>query len=238
MSAEHGEFDAAEVMHDELFETGRNSTCLLEPADAALDDVAPAVLLSIEVRRPPGSALNLVAPLGDHGTYPMSAQPLSDAPMAVALVAGLLGSLSGAPAGAIDAHRVKQRFCIQGLVGSISTELHRQGQPCTVSEQVQLGAPAAAAAPGRVVLRFLQGQVFLPLRLPPCAPARWSRQCTTTTSQCRLGRPFCAAAPPAGGPTDLSETSADSVSKRSVRARSARASRARAHRCRCRTASR
>jgi len=81
---------------------------------------------------------------------------LADMPMAVALAGGqLLGPLSIATALRTDAHRVEQWLGVQRLPSLVGAEMHGQQHPCAVSEQVELGAPAVAALPERVVLRLV-----------------------------------------------------------------------------------
>lgn len=145
-------------MNGELLEAGGYRSPFLEPADTTLDDVAPAILLSIEGWGTTSAAGNLVAALRNDRSHVMSSQPLTNASMAVGFVPRHpLRALARNSSRPSDAHGIEYGFGIQCLVGLPSTELDRQRQPGAISDQVQLCAPSPSAAPQRVILWFLIG---------------------------------------------------------------------------------
>lgn len=88
----------AEVMYGELLVTGCHGARLLEPAYTALDHIASSILLGIERGRAALAASNLVASLGQGRADGVRAHPATDAPVAVAAIAGTrIGRLRGRP---------------------------------------------------------------------------------------------------------------------------------------------
>jgi hypothetical protein len=67
----------------------------------------------------------LITPLGNHGSYPMIAQPLTNPAMTVSAISGQLLRPPSQPMRAMDAHRIEHRFGVQGLAGLPGAELDR-----------------------------------------------------------------------------------------------------------------
>lgn len=225
MPSNHSQLNAAQVMDGQFLEASRNSARLLEPTDATLDDVAAPVLLRVKSRRSPPAVRDVVQPLGNDRTYPVTTQPLADAAMAVGSIPGPL--LRAPPAvRPMDADGIEHRFGVQGLARLTGTELDRQRQSGAIGDQVQLRAPASAATPERVVGGFVVRQFFFPRQRRPCGHARWSHRYTTTTTLCGFWHRARAARPLKSDPTARCATNGDSANTRSATNHNARASHA------------
>jgi hypothetical protein len=175
---EHRELHHGEEVDGELLDAGGEPSALLQPADDALDDAAPAVGRLVEAR-----VRTLVRAGRDHGPDAAPAQVAPDGAIAVALVAreraGAGPRPTGAPAREVDP--AEQRLDLARLVGLAGGEERDEGDPAAVDQEVELGAEPAARAPERVIGR-LTGDVFP----PPCdarrRPPDWRgpgwRRCT------------------------------------------------------------
>ena len=114
MPADHGQLDATQIVNRQFFKARRHGTCFLEPADATFNDIAAPVLLRIEGWRSASPVPDLVKPLGNDSTDPVSSQPLPDAAMTVRSISGHL--LWSAPVvWPVDAHGIQDWFSVQRL---------------------------------------------------------------------------------------------------------------------------
>src|SRR3954469_25321473 len=164
---DHRELDHRQEVDGELLEARREPPALFEPADQALDDVAPAVrgLIEARVRR-------LIFARRDHRADPAAPQLLPDAGIAIALIAGeaawLRARAAAAAPGTPQAHGPERGLDEARLVRLPGTHHGGERDAVAVDDQMQLGAEAAARAPQRVI-RGLIGRrrhVFFPPRRP------------------------------------------------------------------------
>lgn len=89
MFTDHHELEDAEILHGELFEPGRDAHGFFEPADTALDDVAPAIRNAVELKRPATSCTPVLWPflLRNHCTYAVLSEPAAHCWNVVAFIA-------------------------------------------------------------------------------------------------------------------------------------------------------
>src|SRR5687768_6165652 len=175
---EHRELHHGEEVDGELLEAGGEPSALLEPADDALDDAAPAVGRRVEAR-----VRALVGARRDHRADPPPAQVAPHGAIAVALVSGERVGASPRPAAAPprQVDPAEQRLDLARLMGFAWGEERGEGDPTAIDQEVELGAEPAARAAERVIGR-LTGDVFP----PPCdarrRPPDWRgpawRRCT------------------------------------------------------------
>ena len=125
----------------ELLEAGREASALLQPADDALDDAAPAVGWPVE----PG-VRPLVRARRDHRANPSPPQILPDGRIAVALVAGQrLGPGPGtATTTRGEPNASEDRLDLLRLVRLSGRERGDERDAVAADQEVELGAEAAA----------------------------------------------------------------------------------------------
>lgn len=155
MLPDHHELDYSQVMYGELLESGGDAACLLEPANTALDYVASTIRCVIKLERAATLGEPAIMPLllRDHGLYVVIPQPKAYRGNIVALITSdHLGTRSRATAPPFRLRYLdgtQDRGSIGGFMRLTGAQLDSQGQPPAVSDQMQLGAEAAAAAPER-----------------------------------------------------------------------------------------
>src|SRR5262249_7760809 len=135
----------------QLVEAKRQGAAPLEPPHRPLDEVAPPVAGLVEVL-----LARLIVPRRDHRLDVPPLQPAADAGVAVALGARPLvrPALLASPAWPLGAaHDLLEALGLVALAGG-----HPDGQDVAlaVTDQVRLGAEAAARATQRMVFRLLQ----------------------------------------------------------------------------------
>src|SRR3954469_15670048 len=140
--------DHGEIVGGTLFVSGGDASKVLQPVDHALDDVALAVCLAVEVGLAP-----LVGLGRDHRGDAALAQGLPDAPAAVGFVAGQLGRPQARPALADAADRAAvnrggDRLAVMHLAAG---QGERDRLAVALAAHVDLGRETAARAAQRLV---------------------------------------------------------------------------------------
>lgn len=111
MATDHGQFNRAQIVDGQFFKARGHCAGLLEPTDAAFNDIATKVLSSIEDWWPSSTVPDLVQSLGNDSAHVMSSQPLTDATMAICAIPSYL--LGTPPAmRPMDAYGIEHGFCI------------------------------------------------------------------------------------------------------------------------------
>lgn len=115
-------------------------------------------------------------------------------------------------------------------------QFNSQGQPATISDQMQFGGEAAATTPERVIVglgteRWTMALIFPPRPLHACVPGRLSHQYTRASTRSHPVRRARAGSAEVLDPTTRSASSFGSGCTRSATGHSARAGRATALRC-------
>ena len=170
------------VAAEEFVGAHRDSAPLLEPVEAALDDIAALVaflLLVAEVDRPArlfAAVRDLVVPLRDRRRDASFAKPGSVRSGRVPLVgqdsvgAGAGPTLPGAGHADVLEHGGHHR----GVVDVPAGDHHPQRSAAPVADHVQLGRQPAAGAADPVIRR-LEPRILV-IRQSPLCPARGSRR--------------------------------------------------------------
>jgi hypothetical protein len=111
VAADHCQLNRAQIVDGQFLKACGHCTGLLKPTDAPFNDVSPAVLPGIEDWWPSSAVTHLVLSFGNDSTYVMSAEPLTDAAMAVCPICG---NSFGAPSAmrSVNAHGIKHGFGI------------------------------------------------------------------------------------------------------------------------------
>ena len=158
VTGHHRELDHSEVIHSQLFKTGRDAAALFEPSDTALDDISSAVGVLVE-----GLADGyFIRSLGDNRKDAVLVEPSTDVRKAIAFVSGdTLGSLSRSAQGLGDSDGVHDGLQVTGFVVLTGAYFGRERKAVAVSDQMDLGPKPAARASQRVV-GGLVGSPFFP----------------------------------------------------------------------------
>ena len=146
-----GDHPQGQEVHRQFVVACAQRATLLEPTDDSLDDVPLPVRWLVEVR----VGRLILAGRNDRADV-VAAKPAADSRVAVALVAGHLfrpPRVTG-PARAVGA--VEDRFEGAGVVSLAGRDENGQNCPCSVADEVDLGAEAASRAAQRMVCRFIE----------------------------------------------------------------------------------
>ncbi len=132
-----------EVGASELVESAEDAAALLEPPDAALNDVASSVGVAVEDLV--GRVFRYSA--RDHRLDLVATQPVADPLDVVALVAcELVRSVARAAARARQPEGFEDREELLALVTLAGADRDGQGKPTTFANQVELGRETAPGA--------------------------------------------------------------------------------------------
>src|SRR3954469_9401197 len=140
--------DHGEIVGGTLFISCRDPSKVLQPVDHALDDVALAVCLAVEVGLTP-----LVSLGRDHRGDAALAQSEPDAPAAVGLVASQLGRPQArpSPADAPDRAAIDQGGDLLAVMHLAAGQGERDRLAVALTAHMGLGRGAAAQAPERLI---------------------------------------------------------------------------------------
>jgi hypothetical protein len=137
------EFDHGQKVDRQFLESGPDATALLQPADAAFNDMPLPVQRFVEVQGASLMLSPLVIALRNDGSDAVPPQPVTNTGITVPLVAGHVAG-TASPS---DSHRRHQPFEPRRLVPLSGGDFGGKGQASAVSNQVDLAPePASRAA--------------------------------------------------------------------------------------------
>lgn len=145
------------VVVGSLLEACGNATPLLEPVDAALNDVAPSIALSIQnegAARATSAALTLVGSFWDGVGYAALTQDRAAGGVAVALVSDeVVRTLArtATPPGTGNPNGVQETDQLGAVMPLPRGEQDGEGTPLPITSEVDLGCQPAPAPPERLV---------------------------------------------------------------------------------------
>jgi len=162
---DHGQLDHGEKVQRQLLVSRGDSAAALQPADAALHDVAAAVLAAADPQR------LLIGAMRDHRLNAAAPEPASNAIDVVRAVASQ-SLWSSAPA---NPHRVHQSLEALGFVLLARSDQRAQRHAACISHQMKLRAKASAGSSQGVIFGL-----FAPFLRAPAAE-RSARMCEPST---------------------------------------------------------
>lgn len=137
-----GQLQHGQEVDSQFLESCRDSPAFFEPTDAAFHDASTTVVILVKRH---AVVADLVFLARDHHPDLVLPQPVADPLATVALVTGeRTGPCTGAPHRLWNSNRVHHRLEPLRFVALTGTDLDRERQSRTVSNQVEL-APESAA---------------------------------------------------------------------------------------------
>ena len=135
------------ITDSEFVIAGSQGAILLEPTDTTLDEIAQTIVRLVVAHRSSHFGLGFAMTLlgWNDSLHAMVVQPVADACDVIRFVRRQpLGTSPHSSVALTNSNTIHYSFKLLGLMCLTTGQAHGQGDACTVTEQVQLGAITAA----------------------------------------------------------------------------------------------